>query len=248
MNRVSHNLNYAKPYIDKEKTIANIPKIQLRSWERINLLVDENSFREADSQLYSCNPLIFPNYEEKLEKAMQESNVREAIITGSARIGGIPIELGVMESKFMMASMGSVVGEKVCRAIERAIMTKCPLIIFACSGGARMQEGIISLMQMAKTTSALSRLHKAGLLFISIMTHPTTGGVLASFASLADIIIAEPDALIGFTGPRVTQTAINQQVPDNIQKSESLLQHGMIDLVVDHSQMRNTLIQLLELH
>ncbi|MGS0763558.1 acetyl-CoA carboxylase carboxyltransferase subunit beta [Syntrophomonas curvata] len=248
MSRPSYDLDHAKQYISKEKTIISIPQKSLRWRERIELLVDENSFQEHDSHLSSCNPLAFPDYEAKITKAAHDSSITEAIVTGNARIGGIPVELGVMESKFMMASMGSVVGEKVCRAIERAVINKHPLIISACSGGARMQEGIISLMQMAKTTSALSRLHHAGLLFVCIMTNPTTGGVLASFASQADIIIAESGALIGFTGPKVMQTAIGQQSHDDIQRSESLLEHGMVDIVVDNPQMRDTLIRLLRLH
>jgi len=218
------------------------------AWERLNLLVDPNSFAELDSDLYSCNFLDFPGYEEKLVAGEEKSGLREAIITGYASIAGYKVVLGIMEPSFMMASMGSVVGEKVSRAVEHAIKNGFPLIMCTASGGARMQEGMVGLMQMAKTSAVLSRFHRNGLLYISIFTHPTTGGVLASFASLADIIIAEPGALVGFTGPRVISQTIGQKLPENFQRSEFLLEHGMVDLVVQRSQLHSTIASLLRLH
>ncbi|MEN6351373.1 MAG: acetyl-CoA carboxylase, carboxyltransferase subunit beta [Syntrophomonas sp.] len=216
--------------------------------ERISLMVDPDSFEEFNSGLSSINILDFPGYEEKLEYSREDAEMEEAILTGYASIDGHKVVLGVMESKFMMASMGSVVGEKVCRAVEKAIEKHCPLIICTSSGGARMQEGMVALMQMAKTSAVLNKLNDAKLLYITIMTHPTTGGVSASFASLADIIIAEPGALIGFAGPRVIKQTIGQQLPEKFQHSEFLLEHGMLDLIVERSQIRDTLSRLLRLH
>ncbi|MDD3022413.1 MAG: acetyl-CoA carboxylase, carboxyltransferase subunit beta [Syntrophomonadaceae bacterium] len=216
--------------------------------QRIDLIADSGSFKEFNTGLSSINILDFPGYEEKLEKANEKSSLQEAIITGYASIGGHSIILAVMDSRFMMASMGSVVGEKVCRAVEHAIETRCPIVICTSSGGARMQEGMISLMQMAKTSAAINKLNEAGLLYISILTHPTTGGVSASFASLADIIIAEPGALVGFAGPRVIKQTIGQQLPEKFQHSEFLLEHGMIDIILERSQIRDKLTCLLNLH
>jgi acetyl-CoA carboxylase carboxyl transferase subunit beta len=218
------------------------------AWERIYSLCDEDSFDEWDANLISYNPLGFPDYEEKLDKAREETRLPEAIITGRSKIGGVDVMVAAMDSRFMMASMGSVVGEKICRAIEGAIKYSLPFIIVCCSGGARMQEGMLSLMQMGKTSAAVGRLNAAGLLFISILTHPTTGGVTASFASLADIIIAEPGALIGFTGPRVIEQTTGQKLPAGFQRSEFLLQHGMVDIVWPRLEMRSLLIRLLNLH
>ncbi len=220
----------------------------ITAWERIHLMIDENSFEQFDTELSSYNRLSFPGYDEKLTNAMQQSGCNEAIITGYARISGYKVVLGVMESRFMMASMGAVVGEKICRAVERAMDSRFPLIICCSSGGARMQEGMISLMQMSKTAAILGRFHKAGCLYISVLTHPTTGGVSASFASLADIIIAEPGALIGFTGPRVIQQTIGERLPENFQRSEFLLEHGMLDIVLPRLQLSSTLASLLKLH
>ncbi len=220
----------------------------ITAWERIRLMIDEDSFEQFDAGLRSLNRLNFPGYDDKLTNATQQSGVNEAIITGCASIGGYKAVLGVMDSRFMMASMGAVAGEKICRAVERAMDAKCPLIICSCSGGARMQEGMISLMQMAKTSAVLGRFHKAGQLYISILTNPTTGGVTASFASLADIIMAEPGALIGFTGPRVIQQTIGQRLPENFQRAEFLLEHGMIDMVLPRLQLGSTLASLLKLH
>jgi acetyl-CoA carboxylase carboxyl transferase subunit beta len=220
----------------------------LTARERITLTVDEDSFQEFDLNLKTLNPLNFPGYDEKLDLAMQKSGLQEGIVTGQATIDGNDVVIGVMDSRFMMGSMGSVVGEKITRAIETAIKHRYPLIMFTTSGGARMQEGMLSLMQMAKTSAALGRFHQEGLLYISILTDPTTGGVTASFASLADIIIAEPGALVGFAGPRVIKQTIGQQLPDKFQRSEFLMEHGMVDLVVNRSELLNTLTLLLRLH
>ncbi len=218
------------------------------AWERIYSLCDEDTFEEWDANLSSLNPLDFPDYTEKLISAREETLLQEAIITGRARIGGYDTVLAAMDSRFMMASMGSVVGEKICRAMEGAVKYSLPFIISCCSGGARMQEGMLSLMQMAKTSAAVGRLNDNSLLYISILTHPTTGGVTASFASLADIIIAEPAALIGFTGPRVIEQTTRQKLPSGFQRSEFLLKHGMIDIIQPRLEMRSLLIRLLNVH
>ncbi|MGI6452147.1 MAG: acetyl-CoA carboxylase, carboxyltransferase subunit beta [Syntrophomonadaceae bacterium] len=216
--------------------------------ERINMIVDPDSFNEIDADLASFNFLGFPGYDEKLALAREQSGLNEAVVTGYASLNKRKIVLGVMDSRFMMASMGSVVGEKICRAIELAMEIKSPLIIFASSGGARMQEGIISLMQMAKTSAAIGRFNKTGLPYISVLTHPTTGGVFASFASLADIIIAEKGALIGFAGARVIQQTIGTRLPEKFQRAEFLFEHGMLDLVVGRLELRQYLDRLLRLH
>ncbi|HWP96773.1 MAG TPA: acetyl-CoA carboxylase, carboxyltransferase subunit beta [Syntrophomonadaceae bacterium] len=220
----------------------------LGAWERISLLADEETFREFDSDQVSFNRLDFPEYDAKLERARQESGLPEALVTGTAYIDGYQVVLGVMDSRFMMASMGAVVGEKICRAADRAVELKWPLIIVVASGGARMQEGMVSLLQMAKTSAVIQRLHQAGILYISILTNPTTGGVLASFASLADLMIAEPGALVGFAGPRVIEQTIKHKLPENFQRSEFLLQHGMLDLVVERSRLKEKLSLLLKMH
>jgi len=220
----------------------------ITAWERIYSICDENTFEEWNINLSSLNPLDFPDYEEKLDRATEETLLPEAIITGRGSIGGFKVVIGAMDARFMMGSMGSVVGEKICRAMEEAVQQSLPFIIFCCSGGARMQEGMLSLMQMAKTSAAVGRLNDAGLLYVSILTHPTTGGVTASFASLADIIIAEPGALIGFTGPRVIEQTTGQKLPAGFQRSEFLLKHGMIDIVQPRLEMRSLLIRLLNVH
>jgi acetyl-CoA carboxylase carboxyl transferase subunit beta len=220
----------------------------ITAWDRIHIMADENSFEQFDAGLSSYNRLNFPDYDDKLTRAKQQSGCNEAIITGYASIGGYKTVLGVMESRFMMASMGAVVGEKIYRAVDRAIDSGYPLIICSCSGGARMQEGMIALMQMAKTSAAINRFHKNRQFYISVMTNPTTGGVSASFASLADIIIAEPGALIGFTGPRVIRQTIGERLPENFQSSEFLLEHGMIDIVKPRMELRTTISSLLKLH
>ena len=215
---------------------------------RIEMLADEESFREWDTGLTSGNPLHYKGYDDKVEALREKTDLDEAVTTGLARIGGHEVVLAVCDSHFMMASMGKVVGEKLTRAIEKATERKVPVIIVACSGGTRMQEGIHSLMQMAKTSAALKRHHDAGQLYISVLTNPTTGGVTASFAMLGDIILAEPNALIGFAGPRVIEQTIGQKLPKGFQRSEFLLEHGFIDQIVEREHLKNRLEHLLSLH
>lgn len=193
-------------------------------------------------------PLDYKGYKEKLEVLKEKTGLDEAVITGKACIHGTEVALGVCDGRFLMASMGEVVGEKIARAVERATEEELPVIIFACSGGARMQEGITSLMQMAKTSAALKRHSDAGLLYISVLTDPTTGGVTASFAMLGDVILAEPKALIGFAGPRVIEQTIGQKLPKGFQRSEFLLEHGFIDGIVERPQLKETLSRILKLH
>ena len=216
--------------------------------ERIKMIADAESFEEWDAGMASENPLNYKGYEEKLQMLREKTGLEEAVVTGKAKIDGKEIVLGVCDGRFMMASMGKVVGEKITRAIERATDHKLPVIIFACSGGARMQEGIHSLMQMTKTSAALKRHHDAGQLYISVLTDPTTGGVTASFAMLGDIILAEPNALIGFAGPRVIEQTIGQQLPEGFQRAEFLLEHGFIDQIVERKDMKKTLSQIIQLH
>lgn len=218
--------------------------------ERISLILDKDSFKETDAGLYSVDPLEFQgpvSYKEKLEKERQTTGLKDAVVSGEGTIEGKKVVIAVTDSRFMMGSMGSVVGEKITRSIENALKKKLPLIIVSGSGGgARMQEGMLSLMQMAKTSAALSRFHRAGLCFISVLTNPTMAGVLASFASLGDILIAEPKALIGFTGPRVIEQTIHQVLPAGFQRSEFLLEHGLIDMIVHRRDLKKRLAQLLE--
>lgn len=216
--------------------------------ERIAMTVDEDSFEEFDTELKTADPLSFPDYLQKVEMVIEATGLTEAVITGRGAIHGKPVVLGVMDARFIMGSMGSVVGEKLSRAIERAVAENLPMLIFSVSGGARMQEGILSLMQMAKVSAALSRHQSAGLLYISIMTNPTTGGVTASFAMQGDIHLAEPGAIIGFAGRRVIEQTIRQKLPDEFQTAEFVLQHGMIDRVVHRKDMRATLSTILSLH
>lgn len=194
------------------------------------------------------NPLNFEGYTRKIEALKEKTHIKEAVTTGFGEINGEKVVIAVMDGNFMMGSMGSVVGEKITSSIEQAIENKLPFIMFCVSGGARMQEGIISLMQMAKTSAALAKLDEVGLLYISVLTDPTTGGVTASFASLGDIILAEPNALIGFAGPRVIEQTIKQKLPEGFQKSEFLLEHGFIDKIVERKDMKDTLYQILKLH
>ncbi len=216
--------------------------------KRLDLTVDHGSFVELDQLLTSANPLGMPDYEDKLSKGKKISKMEEAFISGTAEIVGIPVAIGVLDSNFMMGSMGSAVGEKVTRLIEHALSKKLPLIIFSASGGARMQEGILSLMQMAKTSAALHYFDEKGLLYISIMTNPTTGGVAASFASLGDINIAEKSSLIGFAGARVIKQTIRQDLPEGFQTDQFQLEHGQVDLVVHRKDMRKMLYKLLQFH
>ena len=215
---------------------------------RIEMVTDEGSFEEWDSDLQGGNPLEYKGYEEKLEKLQEKTGLSEAVITGKAKIDGRETAIGVCDGRFLMASMGEAVGEKIARAVERATEERLPVILFACSGGARMQEGIVSLMQMAKTSAALKHHSDAGLLYISILPDPTTGGVTASFAMLGDVILAEPKALIGFAGPRVIEQTIGQKLPEGFQRAEFLLEHGFLDAIVERPQMKAVLSKILALH
>ncbi|WP_243386070.1 acetyl-CoA carboxylase, carboxyltransferase subunit beta [Bacillus kexueae] len=221
---------------------------QMGSRDRIKSLFDEGTFEELDRTLSSKNPLNFPSYLEKLEKDRQKTNLNEAVVTGEGEINGFPVVVAVMDSSFRMGSMGSVVGEKITRAIERAHEKSVPFIIFTASGGARMQEGVLSLMQMAKTSSALKHFSDEGGLIISIMTHPTTGGVSASFASLGDYNFAEPGALIGFAGRRIIEQTIREELPEDFQTAEFLLKHGQLDAVIHRHDLKETLTNLLDIH
>ena len=212
---------------------------------RIALISDDKSFRELYAQVKTGNPNSFPGYEKKVEANRLKTGQQDAVVTGTCRIGGVKTAVAVMDKRFLM---GIAVGEKITRLTEYAMKRKLPLIIFAASGGARMQEGLFSLMQMAKTTAAIEKFKDAGGLFISYLTNPTTGGVSASFASLGDIIIAEPGALICFAGPRVIEQTIGQKLPEGFQHSEFLLEHGMIDMIVDRKDMKQTLSKILKMH
>ena len=239
--------------LEVERNLKVCPKcnyhFRIAAKERLALLLDEGSFQESDVRLQAMDPLEFKDlktYPERIKEAKKATGLNEAVISGMATIGGFPVSICVLEFSFLGGSMASVVGEKVTRATERAMKERCPLIIISSSGGARMQEGVLSLMQMAKTSAALSRLSKARQAFISILTDPTTGGVTASFAMLGDIIMAEPKALIGFAGPRVIEQTIRQELPPGFQRAEFLLEHGMIDMIVDRKSMREILIRLLD--
>lgn len=216
--------------------------------ERLEITVDNQSFHEYDSGMRSKNPIGFEGYEEKLQEMRSLTGLDDAVITGECRIMGEQCVIGVMDSRFMMASMGSVVGEKIACAFERAADKNLPVVLFTASGGARMQEGIIGLMQMAKTSGAVARHGEKGLLYITVLTDPTTGGVTASFASLGDIILAEPKVLVGFAGRRVIENTIQQRLPDDFQSAEFLLEHGFVDKIVTREEMRKTLADLLKIH
>lgn len=218
------------------------------AFQRLKMTIDEDSFEEWNEDIAIGNPLDFEGYEEKVEELQKKTNLKEAVITGKAKITGSDVAIAIMDGRFMMASMGYAVGEKIARTVERATKEKLPVIIFACSGGARMQEGITSLMQMAKTSAAIKRHKDSGGLYISVLTDPTTGGVTASFAMLGDIIIAEPKALIGFAGPRVIEQTIGEKLPKGFQRSEFLLEHGFIDLIVEREEMKETLSKIIKLH
>lgn len=221
---------------------------RVHAYRRIEMLVDEGTFEEWNKEMPFSNPLDFPGYEKKVLAAREKSRLNEAIVTGKGLIDGNPAVVGVCDARFIMSSMGHVVGEKITDAVERATREKLPVIIFACSGGARMQEGLVSLMQMAKTSAALKRHHDAGQLFISVLTDPTTGGVTASFAMLGDIIIAEPHALIGFAGPRVIEQTIGQKLPEGFQRAEFLLEHGFVDKIVERQDQKKVIGQILYMH
>lgn len=221
---------------------------RLKASQRLELTVDKGSFVEYDANLQSVDPIDFPGYCEKIKLMQKTTGLKEAIITGECDIRGQHCVIGIMDSHFMMASMGSVVGEKITRAFERATQKKLPVILFTASGGARMQEGMLSLSQMAKTAGAVSLHSEAGLLYITVLTDPTTGGVTASFASLGDIILAEPKVLVGFAGRRVIENTIKQRLPDEFQSAEFLFEHGFVDMIVERKQMRHVLYRLLKFH
>lgn len=247
--------DYCKEILYKEEVHRNLSvcpncgkHFRISSRRRIAQLVDEGTFEEINSKMGLRDPLQFEGYQKKLETLVEKTQIEEAVQTGKGEINGQKTMLAVMDGNFMMGSMGSVVGEKITLCIEEAIARKLPIILVCVSGGARMQEGIISLMQMAKTTNALMRLNQAGLLSICVLTDPTTGGVTASFASLGDIIIAEPKALIGFAGPRVIEQTVKQKLPEGFQSAEFLLEHGFIDMIVERKDLKNVLGQLLRFH
>ena len=232
-----------------EKARKPAKKKQLRiAHKRIEQLCDDKSFKEMFTRLRTADPIKFPGYMEKIAELDQNGNATEAFVAGTAKIHRIKVAIGVSDPGFMMGSMGTVVGEKIASLAEYAAKKRLPLIIFSASGGARMQEGMFSLMQMVKTAQAVERYRAAGGLFISCLTHPTTGGVSASYATLGDIILAEPGALIGFAGPRVIEQTIGEKLPEGFQRSEFLLEHGMIDMIVEQAAMRETIYKLLKLH
>ena len=244
-----------KETVSRKQTIENKfvcthcgEHFKVRAIDRINLTVDPGTFVEKGLGYITLNPLFNEGYEDKINQYKERTNIDEAYIYGYGEINGNPCVVGVMDSYFLMGSMGSVVGEKVTRSFEYAIYKKLPIIIFTASGGARMQEGIFSLMQMAKTSAAVYRHGELGLLYISVLTHPTTGGVTASFATLGDIILAEPNALIGFAGPRVIEQTINQKLPEGFQRAEFLQDKGFVDRVVPRMEMKPTLSKILQLH
>ena len=222
--------------------------LPIGGYYRLSLVLDHGSFRELNEKLEAGDPLNFPGYKEKLAASRRKTGLNEAVVTATGKIDEIPVVVAVLDSRFFMGSMSAAVGEKITLAVEYAISKKLPLIIFSASGGARMQEGIYSLMQMAKTSAAIARLNAAGGLYISVLTHPTTGGVTASFASQGDIMLAEPGALIGFAGPRVIEQTIGEKLPAGFQRSEFQEAHGFVDKIVPRSELKSTLAQLLRLH
>ena len=221
---------------------------RVHAYRRIEMIADDGTLEEWDKDLVGANPMDYKGYPEKLAAVQEKTKLKEAIVTGKAEINGLETVIGVCDGRFLMSSMGEAVGEKIARAVERATKERLPVILFACSGGARMQEGITSLMQMAKTSAAIKRHSDAGLLYISVLTDPTTGGVTASFAMLGDVILAEPKALIGFAGPRVIEQTIGQKLPKGFQRSEFLLEHGFIDRIVEREEMKTVLSEILQMH
>ena len=221
---------------------------RVHAYRRIQMVIDEGTFEEWNQDLIGGNPVNYKGYPEKVQALQERTGLKEAVVTGKGKINGRDTVIAVCDGRFLMASMGWAVGEKITRAVERATEEKLPIIIFACSGGARMQEGITSLMQMAKTSAALERHSKAGLLYVSVLTEPTTGGVTASFAMLGDIILAEPGALIGFAGPRVIEQTLRQKLPKGFQRAEFLVEHGFVDDIVRRENLKETLGKILEIH
>lgn len=232
-----------------EKTCPNCSyNFRISAKDRLALLVDEGSFEECFIGIETANPLNFPGYMEKLAETREKTGLDEAVMTGLAEIGGQKIALGIMDSNFIMASMGTVVGEKITRLFELAIERSLPVVLFTASGGARMQEGIMSLMQMAKVSAAVQRHSKAGLFYLTVLTDPTTGGVTASFAMEGDIILAEPQTLVGFAGRRVIESTVRETLPADFQKAEFLLEHGFVDKIVKRQDLRETIGTLVSLH
>lgn len=218
------------------------------AYYRLSMVLDAGSFRELSGRVKSLDPLRFPGYAAKLEAAQRKTGLSEAVVTAVGSIDGHKCVAGVLDGRFFLGSMSAAVGERITRAIEFATKNKLPLVVFSASGGARMQEGILSLMQMAKTSAALARFDEKGGFYLSVMTNPTTGGVTASFASLGDVILAEPGALIGFAGPRVIEQTIGQTLPEGFQRAEFQMEHGFVDAVVARSELRGTIARLLALH
>ena len=234
---------------DIDKNLKKCPKcdhyFEMTAQERADLLIEEGTFVEEDKNLHSLNPLEFPSYEEKNKKAQENCNMKEGVISGVGNINGLKVSLAVMDFRFMGGSMGSVVGEKITRAMERGLKERIPVVVVSMSGGARMHEGLLSLMQMAKTSAAAEKLREAGIPYIAVPVNPTTGGVTASFAMLGDIIVSEPKATIGFAGRRVIEQTIKQKLPNEFQTSEFLLKHGMVDVITKRENMKETLYTLL---
>ncbi len=246
---VCKNVILSSDLVDNHKVCTKCNyHFRIAARQRIEMTVDEGTFSETDADMSSKNIIDFPDYTRKLKNAKINSGENESVITGTAKIGGTDTVIAVMNSQFMMGSMGTVTGEKITRAFEYATEHKLPIVIFTVSGGARMQEGIMSLMQMAKTSGAAKLHSDAGLLYITVLTDPTTGGVTASFAMEGDIILAEPHALIGFAGPRVIEQTIRQKLPKDFQSAEFLLEKGFVDAVVQRKDMKQTLAKLLKLH
>lgn len=244
-----HSIIYHEDLIQNNYVCNNCDHhFRLKASDRVNSFFDKKSFKEFDKDLKTKNPLSFEGYEKKLNESKLKSDSKEAVITGTGLVNGIEVCAGIMDSFFMMGSMGTVVGEKLTRMIEFATENNLPVIIFTASGGARMQEGIFSLMQMAKVSAALARHSEKGLLYITVLTDPTTGGVTASFAMEGDIILSEPNALIGFAGRRVIENTIKEVLPDNFQKAEFLLKKGFVDKIVDRKDLRTCVYKILKLH
>ncbi|MGN0775590.1 MAG: acetyl-CoA carboxylase, carboxyltransferase subunit beta [Candidatus Ventricola sp.] len=240
------------PIAQKEENLSVCPHCgyhwPIGAKRRLELVMDAGKYRELNADVRAGDPLHFPGYPEKLQKAHEATGMNEAVLTATGMIHGHRCVVCALDGRFLMGSMGAAVGEKLTLAIEHAQRNRLPLIIFSASGGARMQEGILSLMQMAKTSAALRRFSEKGLLFISVLTDPTTGGVTASFASLGDVILAEPGALIGFAGPRVIEQTIGEKLPEDFQRAEFMMEHGFVDAVVERSRLRDALGELLLLH
>lgn len=244
-----HSIVYHEDLVNNKYVCTNCNHhFRLKANERIEIFFDKNSFKEFDKNLKTKNPLDFNDYDKKLESAKNRTKSNEAVVTGTGLVNGIKVCAGIMDSFFMMGSMGTVVGEKLTRMIEFATENKLPIIIFTTSGGARMQEGIFSLMQMAKVSAALAKHSDEGLLYITVITDPTTGGVTASFAMEGDIILSEPNALIGFAGRRVIENTIKETLPEDFQRAEFLLEKGFVDKIVNRKDLRTCVYKLLKLH